>query len=317
MGLDDCCYHGNSSQDCSVEIFPTKWYCIRMTERSEVTEEPIGDALKKLLRPLAKLMITRGVTAPALYGLLKEVCVEVANDDFGLDGKPPTDSRVSVLTGVHRKDVRQIRQEKREAEGATERSIGIMATVVGRWLGGPKTVDPDGKPKPLPRQADAGPSFDALVRDVSTDVRPRTVLDELLRRGVLELDETGDLVSLRTEAVLPRRSDNERMYFLVRNVGDHLEAAVTNIMSQDSTPPFLERAVFYNNLAAASVDEIEARSRVLATEVLTKLNRLAFSRQSADNAADALARDSTSTERFRFGIYFYREDEAGTGDERD
>lgn len=288
-----------------------------MTERSEAGEEPIDDALKRLLRPLAKLMITKGVTAPTLYGLLKEVCVEVASDDFGLDGKPPTDSRVSVLTGVHRKDVRQIRQDRRGAGQTADRSVSIMATVVGRWLAGPKTVGRDGTPKSLPRHADTGPSFDALVRDVSTDVRPRTILDELVRRGVVELDGTGDHVSLRAEAMVPRGSDDERMHFLARNVGDHLEAAVANVMSEKSTPPFLERAVFYNNLCTASVDEIEARSRVLATEVLTKLNRLAFSRQSADNAADAFARDSTSNERFRFGIYFYREDEAGTGDEQD
>ena len=292
-------------------------YCVWMTERPEADEEPIGDALKMLLRPLAKLMITKGVTAPALYALLKEVCVEVASDDFGLDGKPPTDSRVSVLTGVHRKDVRQIRQERDEAGHAADRSVSLMTTVVGRWLAGPKTVGHDGRPMPLPRNAETGPSFDALVRDVSTDVRPRTVLDELLRRGVVELDEAGDQVSLRVEAMVPRASDDERMHFLARNVSDHLAAAVANVMSGEGVAPFLERAVFYNNLATASVDEIEARSRVLAAEVLTKLNRLAFSRQSADNAADAFARDSTSNERFRFGIYFYREDEAGTGDERD
>ena len=305
------------TRDFIVEIFPTRRYFVWMSERSEADEEPIGDALKMLLRPLARLMITKGVTAPALYALLKEVCVEVASDDFGLDGKPPTDSRVSVLTGVHRKDVRQIRQQRDETGHAADRSVSLMTTVVGRWLAGPKTVSHDGRPVPLPRNAETGPSFDALVRDVSTDVRPRTVLDELLRRDVVELDEAGDQVSLRVEAMVPRASDDERMHFLVRNVGDHMEAAVANVMSGEGAAPFLERAVFYNNLATASVDEIEARSRVLATEVLTKLNRLAFSRQSADNAADAFARDSTSNERFRFGIYFYREDEAGTGDERD
>ena len=66
-------------------------------------------ALRRLLRPLVHLMVARGITYPQLSDLLKGLFVEVADGDFRLDGKAPTDSRVSLVSGVHRKDVSRLR----------------------------------------------------------------------------------------------------------------------------------------------------------------------------------------------------------------
>ena len=102
-------------------------------------------ACKRILRPLIKAMIAHGITLPAVLSVLKQVYVEVAVDSFGLDGKPITDSRVSMLTGVHRKDVRTVRERGVPATAPPGLSVG--ATVVGRWLGDPRFVDAAGKPK--------------------------------------------------------------------------------------------------------------------------------------------------------------------------
>ena len=57
-----------------------------------------------------RALIAQGVTAPALYRLLKRLYVEVAEREFRLDGERPTDSRISLLTGVHRRDVKAFRR---------------------------------------------------------------------------------------------------------------------------------------------------------------------------------------------------------------
>lgn len=277
-----------------------------MTQPTDQGEEGLSPALKRLLRPLVKALIAKGVSAPALYAMLKALYVEVARDDFRLDGEPPTDSRISVLTGVHRKDVRALRTRPEVAETALERRVTVMTTVIGRWLADPGTTSADGRPKALPRQADDGPSFDALVESVSTDVRPRTILDELLRKGVVALDDKGGTVELRADALLTREAGDERFHFFARNIGDHIAAAADNITTEAGPAPFLERAVFYNNLRPDSVDEIEARARSLASETLAELNRLGFARQSADAEDGA----GDANERFRFGVYFYRQDES-------
>ncbi|GAB5471324.1 MAG: DUF6502 family protein [Rhodospirillales bacterium] len=285
-----------------------------MTQGTGDEEALNGAAIKALLRPIAKLMIAKGVTAPRLHDLLQEVFVEVAEDAFALGGEPPTDSRVSLLTGVHRKKVRSLRQREAAGEDAVERRVSVMSTVIGRWLADPETSDVDGKPLPLPRHAETGPSFDSLVAAVSTDVRPRTILDELLRRGAVRL-EGDDSVTLLSEALLPRESEAERLHFLARNLTDHLAAAVENVLCESGPPPFLERAVFYNNLQAASVDAVEAQARGLSGELLAELNRMGFARQTADREASEPGAASDANHRFRFGVFFYREDEAAKEDE--
>ncbi|MEL6217142.1 MAG: DUF6502 family protein [Pseudomonadota bacterium] len=263
---------------------------------------PFLRVLRGLLRPLVKAMIAQGVTAPAVYRLLKEVYVEVADSAFRLDDKRPTDSRISLLTGVHRKDVRTIREAASEARPAGSARVTALASVIGRWLASPETVDAEGNPLPLPRQAAEGPSFDALVESVSKDVRPRTVLDELLRQDLVRVDPGTEVVHLSEEAFLGPGDGEQQVVFFAQNVGDHIAAATENLLAKDDTgpAPFLERAVFYNRLRTTSIDRLEAEARNQAGEGLAALNRMAFTFQQEDmDAPDA-------TERFRYGVYFYR-----------
>jgi len=263
------------------------------------TSEPTGpilDAAKAILRPLVRVLIARGVTLPTLIAALKEVFVAVAERDFRLAGRPPSDSRISVLTGVHRKDVRVIR------DGAppisTPRAASLGAAVVGRWLGDPTLADAEGRPRTLTRG-----EFDALVAAVSKDVRGRTVLDELARLGLVGRGE--ETVALLGEAFVPPAGGGEQLGFFARNLEDHMAAAGHNLLAEAAERRFLERAVFYNNLGADDVDRLEAEARTLAAAALRHLNGLALeAREAARERPDA-------TERFRFGVFFYREETGG------
>ncbi|MEM8811010.1 MAG: DUF6502 family protein [Pseudomonadota bacterium] len=261
-------------------------------------------AIQGLLRPQVKALIAQGITAPALYRLIKQIYVEVAEQEFRLGDERPTDSRISMLTGVHRRDVRDFRDPDRSQRDEAEQKVTTIATVLGRWLADPETTDGDGRPLPLPRSAKDGPSFEALVQSVSRDIRPRTVLDELVRQNLVEIDPKDSRVHVRTDAFLGPGDADQKVYFFAENVGDHIAAAVDNLLTEE--PRFMERAVFYNRLRAESVDEIEDLARDLGTDLLVRLNRLANERQAEDMTVPE------GTERFRFGVFFYREDESGS-----
>ncbi|MEM1343449.1 MAG: DUF6502 family protein [Pseudomonadota bacterium] len=258
--------------------------------------------LKGLLRPLVKAMIAHGLTLPAVYRMLKQLYVEVAETEFGLEGRKPTDSRIHVLTGVHRKDIRAIREAGYEDASVLRTRVAAISGVVGQWLGDPATTDAQGNPLPLPRTAESGPSFETLAASVSRDARPRTLLDELLRQGLVSVDLATDTVTLDARAVVGPSELNQKVHFFVQNVGDHITAATENLIAED-TPPFLERAVFYNYLRPESVDTLEESARSLGNDVLTRLNRDALALQRADED------DGAARERFRFGVFFYRASE--------
>lgn len=58
------------------------------------------------LRP----MLARGMTFPFVAELLKGLFVEVAEREFALEVKTQTASRLSLFSGVHRKDVQRLRR---------------------------------------------------------------------------------------------------------------------------------------------------------------------------------------------------------------
>ena len=277
----------------------TPLYNYGMTRNEQSgTSDAFLRVLRGLLRPLVRTMIARGLTAPVIYALLKRVYVEVAEETFALEGKPLTDSRVSLLTGVHRKDIRTIRAETDDGASDARRKSALLATVIGQWMSHPDFAHPDGTPRALPRAADDGPSFETLVQSISKDVRPRTVLDELDRAGFVTLSD--DLLQLNADTIVGTATPSDKEVFFGANVGDHLAAATENLLSD--TPPFFERSVFYNQMTPDAVDEIETAARAQSQTMLQELNR-------QSSAAHRRDKDTGGPrQRYRLGIYFYRED---------
>lgn len=254
-------------------------------------------ALRRLLRPLVRLLLAKGITYPHLSDLLKEIYVDVAKKDFALANKRQTDSRLSLLTGVHRKDVRRLVAQSPVCPSVPAK-VSFGARVVARWCGEPAYLDTNGAPRPLPRQtpADGGVSFETLVADESTDIRARAVLDEWLRQGLVVITESG-LVSLRTCAFVPEASLEEKAYYLGRNVHDHLAAACHNVLEHQ--PPFLERSVYSDGLDEAGIAELAALSEQLGMETLRTLNRRIRELKTERSP------ESDQEQRMTFGVYFF------------
>lgn len=254
-------------------------------------------ALRRLLRPLVRIMLTQGITYPFISDLLKSVFVEVADKEFRLGGRHQTDSRISLLTGVHRKDVKRLRNSTYD-DGSVPSAISLGATLVARWVGTPEYLDAQGRPEPLARLASDGGtrSFESLIASVSKDIRSRVVLDEWLRLGVVRIDEQ-DCVCLNTDAFVPEKGFDEKVYYFGANIHDHLAACAHNLMGKK--PPLLERCVYYDQLSAASVQELANLSKELGNQALQKINRRAMELQRQDeNHAEA-------DQRMNFGVYFY------------
>ena len=255
-------------------------------------------ALRQVARPLVRLLLARGVTYPQFAELMKGVFVQVAERDFRIPGKAQTDSRVSLLSGVHRKDVRRLRAAASDDSSVTAKSVSLGAQLVGAWTGLRRFQDKQGRPLPLPRLASqaGGASFESLVERVSKDIRARPVLDELLRLGVVRLDAE-DRVVLNAEAFVPRGGEDEKLVYFGRNLGDHAAAAAHNVLGEPS--PFLERSVHYDALSAASIRELATLAESGGRAAVQALNRRASALEERDAARPG------ERHRFTFGVYFY------------
>ncbi|HDS1767737.1 DUF6502 family protein [Pseudomonas putida] len=268
--------------------------------QSPVLPPSMLSALRRVMRPLVRLMLRKGVTYTMFTDLLKEVFVDVAHREFRLNDTAPTDSRISLLTGVHRKDVRRLRNEGDTARATLPDNITLGAQLVNVWTNTPPFCSAPGQARALARLASVGGdcSFDALVARVSTDIRGRVVLDEWLRLGVVRLDEQ-DCVHLEAHAFVPQRGFDEKAAYFGHNLHDHACAAVHNLSGEGQ--PFFERSVHYDALSPASVEHLRDVVAKDGMQTLLAFSRLAAELESVDEPG------IEQRQRITVGLYFYTE----------
>lgn len=263
----------------------------------------------RLLRPLVRLLLQHGVPYTAFAAALKPVFIDAARDELAAKGKPATDSAVTLLSGVHRRDIREITRGVSAASATDDEAakklpdalpLGLVGQVVARWMSESTFTGRQGRPRALPRSG-SDASFDALVARISSDVRPRAMLDEMLRLGVAQ--EDGDLVRLELSGLAPRPGLAEGAALMADNLHDHAEAAAANLRGDAN---FLEQALY--------VDEITEQSAAAVHKAAVAAWKQAFRIVAAEANArfDADAGTLPAAERrhrARFGVYFYSEHE--------
>jgi len=265
-------------------------------------------AIQRTLRPLVRLMLASGVTFPLVSELLKGVFVEVADREFRLGDQAPTDSRISLISGVHRKDVRRLRSADQAIDEVVPDTISFGGRLVTTWLTDERFLDEEGRPRPLAKTRTTSDEacLEDLIANRRTDIRLRVVLDEWLRLGVVHSDPQGRLV-LNTDAFVPQAGLEEKLFFFAHNLHDHAAAATDNLLG--SRPPQLERSLIYEGLTEEGIALLDKRARQLGTRMLQELNRLASEREDAETTSTSPRR------RFTCGVYFYSEAAQGPGPE--
>ena len=257
-------------------------------------------ALRRILRPFVKLMLANGITFPFLSELLKGIFVDVADSEFRIGGKPSTDSHLSLLTGIHRKDIKRLRSCTHSNTETISQAVSLGTRLINLWTSDPRFLDANNQPKPLPRFSKEGGeiSFEGLVASVSCDIRSRVVLDEWLRLGVAHFNDSNQ-VCLNTAAFIPANGFEEKVYYFGHNLYDHAAAATSNLLG--GTSPFLERSVSYDRLSDDSVKKLAGISEQQGMKALLAINKAAMAFEKNDAGSDE------PQHRMTFGIYYYAE----------
>jgi Family of unknown function (DUF6502) len=270
-------------------------------------------AVVRLLGPLFRVLLRHGMSFTAFEALAKRTFVEVAIREFGIPGKKPSISRVSILSGLTRKDVQRLLSEDEagtRADSATERE-NRAARVLSAWTRDADYLDAAGEPRVLDLQ-DGPMSFAELVRRHSGDMPVRAVLDELVRVGAVRRREDGR-VELVARVFLPRRSAVDKLELLGAEVSDLVTTIDHNIQHGDTDPRF-QRKVMYMNIPAHVAPEFRKLSATLAMGALEKLDRFLAARGEEFSSLPELP---GSRVRLGLGIYYFEESLDSTPDKED
>jgi Family of unknown function (DUF6502) len=268
-----------------------------MPAKPDATPALLLRQVLRLLRPLVRLLVRHGVHYPALAAALKPLFLEAAQAELARHGKPATDSAVSLMSGVHRRDVRELTRSSARATSEAPQSLNFSSEVVARWLADDRFAR-KGKPRALARHGDTD-SFDALVSSISRDVRPRAVLDEMVRLGVAV--EKGDEVELAAGGFAPRQGLADMAAAMADNLHDHAAAAAANLQGDAN---FLEQAVYVDEISDASVAELQRVAREAWQQAFKQV--MATAQQRYDHDARQTPAGQRQ-QRARFGVYFFND----------
>jgi Family of unknown function (DUF6502) len=262
----------------------------------------------KILRPLVRLWITHGVTYQMASELLKRVYVETAKEHFVDEDASGT--RLSLLTGINRKEIKRLTQED-ETQIGPDSIMSFASAIYTNWRTLKRFRDCNGNPLVLPRRSINGEvSFDELVRAVTTDYRPSAVLHELVRLGTIEIIQSEGIaceqIYLKPKEFLTRKSIADSIQPLTESLQDHSSAAVANLLAEK--PLFLDRYVAADELSVDSANILRERTQSLWKHVQDDLIKNAIERETEDTN---LSR--TTNTRVRVGMYFYSETNTAGG----
>ena len=261
--------------------------------------ETIRLAALQILHALTKVLLRHGVSFHAFSDLAKQAYVDVSREHFALPGRKPSISRVSVLTGLTRKDVQRLFATPTTADGEASERHNRAARVVAGWVRDADFHGVDGMPRALP--FDGPTSFSEMVRRHSGDVPPRAVLDELQRVGTVKRDDAGN-IQLLDRVYVPRRSDLGKLAILGSDVSFLIGTIDHNL--QDPDTPRFQRKVMYDNLPVEAMAELQPLAARHAQELIELLD--AWMAQH-DRDANPSVR-GTGRVRAGVGVFYFEHD---------
>src|SRR5215467_1096934 len=256
----------------------------------------ILDALGRLLEPIVLLLLKSGITWREFADLAKVKFVQVATREFGIRGRPTNASRVAILTGIDRRDVRKLRLAAAEQPTFDLGFMSKPTQLLDGWFHDPNFRTASGQPRDL-HVSDGEDSFAALVRRYTPGIPHVAMIKELRAVGAVEELPDGRVRALKRNYIPRELADNQ-----IRLWGSVLQDAGTtlehNLMRKPSERPRFERRALSLTVEGSALPEFEA---FLAAEGQAFLERIDdwLAAHQADNSGE----DSPPTLRLGVGVY--------------
>lgn len=255
-------------------------------------------AFRLLFRPVARILLRAGVNWREVADAGKATYVEVASGEFGIRGRPTNISRVSIMTGFTRREVRRLRDLLEQETEASFSRMNYATRVLSGWWQDPDFCDRDGAPLRL--RAEGGePSFRSLCDRYSGDVPATTLLKELRHVGAVVEDDDGRLVA-RSRVYIPVLMDPEQMLRSGGVLADIGNTVAYNLHRSAADPSRFERRATNTRMSA---DQVSAFREFLEQEGQAFLERVdAWLSEHEPPAAE-----SSASVRLGLGTYWIEE----------
>jgi len=264
-------------------------------------KQRVLDAFLLVMRPIARILLRYGIGYREFAEVTKMAFVDVASSDFGLRGRPTNISRVAVMTGLTRKEVRRLRDKIVTGDASISVKTTPFSEVLHRWHAQPEFTDADGRPNSLAFSGGEH-SFTALVKRFGGDIPAGAMRTEMKRVGVVHEEETGRLsVVNRTYR---SESDHETLVtVLVHGVYTLLSNVAHNTNPERTEATWAHRIAHTQSLRAPDARQLRRITKDRIVDFAESIDDIfmAYESLQEDDAKD------TSRDAVAVGVYYFEE----------
>jgi hypothetical protein len=261
----------------------------------------LAQAIQSLM-PLIQLWVSQGVGFPELSRAIRGGFIEAAEKELQASRAKITDASLSLLSGVHRKEVKSYREEKAQLETtdavkARAHGLSLAEQVFTRWTTDAAYRDGEGNAAELALSGPA-PSFESLAASITKDFSRRTVLDELVRLGLVKAEN--DTVRPLSQAMIPNSNAMDVAKYFHEQMHDHFAAGVNNLRAAPGDKRFLDHSMYVNGVSDLTIEQLSHLARTQWKSAFDAAVNTAQQRYQLEQHEDRKG-------RFRFGVYIYAE----------
>jgi hypothetical protein len=279
-------------------------------EMSENVKKPLLAACRHLLHPLVRILLRHGVSYGEFSDSVRGAYIDIAKAELIPPGRPHSDSRLAILTGITKEEVHRVRALDESED--SEVGLNRIARVLQGWCQDPAYLGPYGLPLEIPFEGD-GISFEQLVKTYTDSTNPRALLDELLRVNAARETDDG-YVRLLNRAYVPTPLDPVGLERLGNVVNYFIDTVDFNLQKKKQGEGRFERyAITMEGLMPSKFKAFDELIREKGQELLEILDD--WLGQNETQGGHKLP--PTESIRTGVGIFHFVEKNPGTSDDVD
>lgn len=246
-----------------------------------------------MLRPIVSLLLKNGVMWKEFAELSKNVYVEIAGREYGIGGRPTNASRVSILTGLARREVKRQRDLLAAASAEPSSKASNAARLLSGWFQDPDFTDEAGRPRALTREGERD-SFAALHSRYGGDIPAGAMLKELLQVGAVT--EKDGLLQAVSRYYMPDPLDPAAVVRAGRVINDLGNTIAWNLTREESQPSRFEGNAAEPRVPLSRLPDFRAFLEVHGQAFLETVDRWLHENRAAEGS-------DRKTARLGVGVY--------------
>lgn len=239
---------------------------------SDSYREQLVHTLRKVLKPLVRILLRAGVRFDEFIELLRGIYVEIVIADAALANKQVTTARVSILSGVPKRDVDRLVASEDWLKIPKPTDVPALVAILHRWHTDSAFLGPYGVPLEIPFSGAGSRTFLDLVNGSPIKIDAHSAFEQLLAAGVVARSGETHVKVLSRSYVMPEPLSAEML--------EHFGIAMTNLastlhfnMTPNSPTKRLERSVFPGEgLPEEFAQEFDAYVRERAHAMLSEVD---------------------------------------------